>query len=321
MENKEVRSLNARERVGLSVGPADPVTFVEKLIEIEEVGVEQIWVPSGPPSNPDLLTILAAAAMRTRHIKLGTAIVQIFSRHPVFMAQQALSLNGLAPGRLRLGIGTSSPEFAKRVYGVEMERPLAYLREYVQVLRPLLQEGEVHHQGNRLKVDVSLPAASRVPLLISALGPVAFRLAGEIADGALPARAPIPYLLDTAIPAMRAGAAAAGRERPPVVANVPVAFTEDRASALRVGRQAMTFPTTLPTYRNMYMAAGFAEQEITTVADSFVESLLVFGDESKIKERLLELLATEIDELAISVVPVSDAGQEEMRLARLIGRL
>ncbi len=306
MENRENRAL--RERVGLSVLPEEPARLVEKLVEIEEAGVDQIWVASGPPSNPDLLMTLAAA-------------VQIFSRHPVFMAQQALSFNALVPGRLRLGIGTSSPQFAKSVYGVEMERPLAYLREYVQVLRPLLQQGEVHHRGRYFTVDVSLQAASQVPLLISALGPVAFRLAGEIADGALPALGPIPYLLNTALPAMRAGAVAARRDRPPVVAHVPIVFTEDRATALRAGRQAMAFPTTLPTYRNMFMAAGFSEQEITAVSDSFVESLLVFGDESKIKDRLLELLSTEIDELTVGIISVADAVQEEARLARLIGQL
>src|SRR5258708_17468631 len=124
MEQKaEVRSL--RERVGLSVVPADPATLVATLVEIEEAGVDHIWV-GGPPWNPDLLTTLAAAAMRTTYLKLGTAIIQIFSHHPVQLAQQALSLNALSPGRLRLGIGTRSPEFAKRVYGVQMESPLSY---------------------------------------------------------------------------------------------------------------------------------------------------------------------------------------------------
>ena len=319
MEQKEEdRSL--RERVGLSVMPADPATLVATFVEIERAGVDHIWV-GGPPWNPDLLTTLAAAAMRTTHLKLGTAIVQIFSRHPVLLAQQALSLNALVPGRLRLGIGTSSPEFAKHVYGVEMESPLFYLREYVQVLRPLLQQGEVHHQGRYFTVDASLQASSQVPLLIAALGPVAFRLAGEIADGALSALCPIPYLLNTALPALSAGAAAAGRPRPSVVAHVPVALTGDRATALQVGRQAIRFNASLPTYRKMFLAAGFSQQEIDTVSDSFVESLVVFGDESKIRDRLLELLGAGIDELTIGLVPVSDAAQEGIRLARLIGQL
>lgn len=320
MEKKEeVRSL--RERVGMTVVPADPATLVAALVEIEGAGVDHVWVAFGPPWSPDLLTTLATAAARTPHLKLGTAIVQVPSRHPVLMAQQALSFSRLAPGRLRLGIGTGAPELAKSIYGMDMNAPLAYLREYAQVLRPLLEHGEVHHQGRYFTVDVSLQASSQVPLLISALGPAAFRLAGEIADGALPFMCPIPYLLNTALPALRAGAATAGRSRPAVVAHVPIAFTEDRATALQVGRQVMSLYPTRQAYRNMFVAAGFSEQELNMVSDSFVESLLVFGDESRIRDRLLELLSTEVDELTISLVPVSDAVQERTRLARLIGQL
>jgi alkanesulfonate monooxygenase SsuD/methylene tetrahydromethanopterin reductase-like flavin-dependent oxidoreductase (luciferase family) len=319
VQNKETRSL--RERVGMSVLPADPAARVAMLVALEAAGVEQAWVSSGPPWNPDLLTMLAAAAARTTRLKLGTFIVQVSGRHPVLLAQQALSLNSQAPGRLRLGIGPGSPEFAKRAYGVDMEPPLAYLREYAQVLRPLLQQGEVHHQGKRFTVDVSLQAASQVPLLISTLGPRAFQLAGEVADGALPALAPISYLLDTAIPAMNTGAAAAGRARPSLVAHVPIVLTEDRATALQVGQEALRFNTSLPTYRNMYLAAGFSDQEITAVSDRLVESLVISGDESRIKDRLLELLSTEIDELSVALMPVSDAAQESMRLAGLIGQL
>ena len=76
-----------------------------------------------------------------------------------------------------------------------------------------------------------------------------------------------------------------------------------------------------PAYRNMFVAAGFSQEEIDTVSESFIESLLVFGDESRIRDRLLELLSSGIDELTLGLIPVSDAAQEETRLARLIGRL
>jgi F420-dependent oxidoreductase-like protein len=320
MEHKH-NDRSVRERVGMTVLAADPANLVATLVEIEDAGVDHIWTPFGPAWNPDLLTTLAAAAMRTTHLKLGTSIVQVSSRHPVLLAQQALSLNALAPDRLRLGIGTGTPMFAKRMYGVEMEPPLSYLREYVQVLRPLLQQGEVHHQDRFFTTDASLHASTQVPVYIAALGPAAFRLAGEVADGALPFMCPIPYLLNIALPALNEGAVAAGRPRPTLVAHVPVALTEDRATALQAGRQAMTFQTTIPVYRKMFLAAGFSQQEIDTVSDSFVESLLIFGDESKIKDRLLELLATGIDELTIGLVAVSDAIQERGRLAKLLGTL
>jgi len=259
--------------------------------------------------------------MRTTHIKLGTSVLQIFARHPVLLAQQALSLETLAPGRLRLGIGTSSPELGKSIYGVEMERPLAYLREYVQVVRSLLQSGEVHHQGHYFTTDASLGVSAEIPLLIAALGPKAHQLAGEIADGAIPARCPIPYLLDTALPAMREGAAIAGRPCPPIVAPVSVVFTEDRATAFEIGRKRFGTASALPFYRNMYLRAGFSPQEIDTASDRFIENLLIFGNEGKIRESLLKLLATELEELSVNVLTVSDPTQERIRLAKIIGNL
>ncbi|BCL77792.1 LLM class F420-dependent oxidoreductase [Ktedonobacteria bacterium brp13] len=319
MEQKAaVRSL--RERVGISVEADNLKTLVDTIVETEQAGVEQIWV-GGPPWKLETLTALAAAATRTTHLQLGTSVLQVFSRHPVLMAQQALSFDALAPGRLRLGIGTSIQEVGKSIYGVEMERPLAYLREYIQVLRPLLQSGEVHHQGRSFTTDVSLSASSQIPILISALGPVAFRLAGEIADGAIPAYCPIPYLLNTALPAMREGAAAAKRSRPPIIAHVQIAFTEDRATALQIARQRLAFAATISVYRNMFIGAGFSPQELDTASDRFVESLIVFGDDSKIRERLLELLGTELDELVVGISPISDATQETIRLAKIIGQL
>ncbi len=167
---KEVRSL--RQRVGIMVA-GDPATVVTTLIGLEEVGVDRAWVPSGPLWNPDVLTTLAAAAARTSHLKFGTNIVQVTSRHPTFMAQQILSIDSLAPGRLTLGIGTGSAITAKSIYGTEMKAPLAYLRNYIQILRPLLQQGEVHHQEPPFITDVKLAATSQTPIYISALGPAA----------------------------------------------------------------------------------------------------------------------------------------------------
>jgi hypothetical protein len=76
-----------------------------------------------------------------------------------------------------------------------------------------------------------------------------------------------------------------------------------------------------PAYHNMFIAAGFTEQDINPISDRLIESLLVFGNEGKIRDRVLELLSAGIDALALSLVPVSDATQERVRLARLVGRL
>jgi F420-dependent oxidoreductase-like protein len=316
-QKHDTRPLRERVSLILEAGP----TLVSRVIETEEAGITQVWVGTGPVTNPDLLIRLAAAAARTRQIKLGTAIIPISTRHPVFLAQQALAFDLEAPGRLLLGVGPGAPQMATQVYQREIEPPLAYLREYLQVLRPALHEGEVHHKGRFFTTDVKLPATAQIPLLVSALGPGAFRLAAEIADGAVPFLCPISYLLDTALPTMSTAAAAAGRPRPKLVAHVSLALSEDRAAVFQAVRRTLGFFGTLPSYRRMFQAAGFSEEEIRPAADRLIEQLVISGSESRIKDRLLELLATDIDELMLSFIGIADAGQESARLTRLLGLL
>ena len=123
------------------------------------------------------------------------------------MAQQALSIYDIAPGRLRLGIGPSHQSIIEGIYGLPQTTPLAHLREYVNVLRTVLWEGKVDHHGQFFNVKVTFPSTSHIPVLISTLGKKAFQLAGEIADGALSFMCPVPYLIRTAIPTMHAAAA------------------------------------------------------------------------------------------------------------------
>src|SRR5438309_11849996 len=105
---------------------------------------------------PDTLTIFAAAAMRTTSTRLGTAILPTYPRQPLALAQQALALGDLAPGRLRLGVGPSHRPSIEGVYGIAMTSPLEHLREYVAVLRAALWEGTVDHHGRFFSVKTTL---------------------------------------------------------------------------------------------------------------------------------------------------------------------
>jgi alkanesulfonate monooxygenase SsuD/methylene tetrahydromethanopterin reductase-like flavin-dependent oxidoreductase (luciferase family) len=144
-----------------------------------------------PPWSPDVLTTLAAAATKTFTVRLGTSIVPTYPRHPFILAQQALSLYDIAPGRLRLGIGPSHQAIIEGIYGLPQTTPLAHLREYVKVLRAALWEGKVDHHEHFFNVIVTLPRTTQIPVLISTVGKKAFQLAGEIADGALSSMCPV----------------------------------------------------------------------------------------------------------------------------------
>src|SRR5687768_13705788 len=106
-------------RIGLVVRGRDTAAAMAAIVAAEAAGVRQIWMTQGATA-PDTLAIFAAAATRTSQVRLGTAIVPTYPRHPLALAQQALALTDLAPGRLRLGVGTSHRNTVEGVYGLPL---------------------------------------------------------------------------------------------------------------------------------------------------------------------------------------------------------
>jgi F420-dependent oxidoreductase-like protein len=307
-------------RVGLVVRGADAAEAVANIVAAEAAGVRQVWMTQGA-NAPDTLAIFAAAATRTSHVGLGTAIVTTYPRHPMVMAQQALTVTDLAPGRLRLGLGGSHRSTIEDTYGQSLTAPMAHLREYLGIVRALLWDGAIEHQGAHFRVKATFPRTPRPPLLISALRAGAFRLAGEITDGAISWVCPAPYLLQTALPALRAGAAAAGRSAPPLVAHVPVAVTGDRVAALAAARQALASYARQPFYAAMFADAGYAIGPDGSLPDALLDELVVIGEEDAIARRLHHLLDQGLDELLVMAIPVADGAAEFAQLSRLVGAL
>lgn len=310
-----------RERVGLVVDGSNAAVAVKTIAAAEAAGVRQIWMAQ-PPVWPDVLMMFAAAVTRTSTVCLGTSITPTYPRHPLVLAQQVLALYDLAPGRLRLGIGPSHRFIIEDIYGLQQRTPLAHLREYLGVLRAALWEGKVDHHGHFYNVIATLPRRSQIPILISTLGKSAFQLAGQIADGALTWVCPVPYLLRTGIPALHTSATAVGRSPPPLVAHVLVAVTEDRRAVLAAGHQMLDFYAKIPFYANMFSNAGFSLISDQALPDALVDSLVISGNESTVAARFTELLAAGLDELMVSLVPTTGAGDDEQELLmHLIGRL
>ncbi|MFL5628725.1 MAG: LLM class flavin-dependent oxidoreductase [Ktedonobacteraceae bacterium] len=311
---------SARARIGLAIEKREAMAAISAIADAEAAGVEQVWMTQSPPTL-DTLTLFAAAATRTKHIRMGTSIVPTYPRHPLVLAQQALTVSDLAPGRLRLGVGPSHRPSIEGVYGLQQTAPLAHLSEYVAVLRAALWEGRVDYHGNYFNVTATLPRTASIPILISALREGAFHLAGEIADGAISWLCPVPYLLNKALPALRAGARARGRPTPPLVAHILVALNEDEKVAQDAARKRIQYYTALPFYARMFADAGFPVTPDGTGLEALARSLVVYGNEAAIARQLTELLAQGLDELLVLLVPVQDASHELGQLVRLIGSM
>lgn len=305
---------------GLVIPRGNASALVARIAQAEQRGIERAWTTVGGPTA-DPVTAYAAAGAATGRIGLGTAVTPTYPRHPITLAAQAIALNDLAPGRIRLGVGTSHRPTIEGGYGIPMGKPLAHLREYVTILRSLLWEGSVDFAGDYFTVKTALPpsvAAPEIPVPISALRPNAFRLAGEIADGAISWVTPIDYLTETALPAMRAGADAAGRERPPLVAHVPVAVSTDRAAARAAFRAQFPVYPKLPFYAAMFAAAGYPVTAEAEMSDDLVDVLTVSGNPDEVRARLEEIRSRGIDELMISHVAVADEAEELTALSEVM---
>jgi F420-dependent oxidoreductase-like protein len=303
--------------VGVHVAAPTAAATVEGIVAAEEAGIDCAWLTSGGV-RPDPFAVFAAAAGRTSHIRFGTSIVPILPRHPLAMAQGAIAVDSLAPGRLRLGIGPSHRPGMVDDFGLPFERPLEYLREYVHVLRELFATGKVSHEGPRITARGQAAGPAAVEVLASALRPNAFRLCGEITDGAISWVCPLPYLRDVALPALREGAAAAGRDAPPLIAHVPVAVSEDKEAVRAAASRQLSIYPRLPFYSRMFQDAGFPEAAEGQMSERMVDALVVHGSAEPVKERLRELPSFGAAELlAMPIVPPGDSATLPRTLAAL----
>ncbi|GHO67991.1 LLM class F420-dependent oxidoreductase [Ktedonobacter sp. SOSP1-52] len=325
-----------RDRVGICIEGTDPVDSLNKIRAAELAGIQQVWMTAGGAGDgsPDTLTLFAAAAAQTERIRLGTAITMTYLRHPLLMAQQALMIHALAPGRLRLGIGPGARESLAGWYGLPMTAPLSYQKEYMQILRGSLWESNADFRGTFFQTsnavqmgnfDAVITASqnAQIPLLTAALGSKAFQQAGEIADGALSWMCPVPYLLNQAKPALQAGAERRSRAVPPLIAHLMVAMSTDEAAALAAVRQRVQVYARVSGYARAFVRAGFAravEGDEKTL-DALARALVISGDESTVRQRIQELVEEGLDELMLQLVPVASEASERDQLLHLVGSL
>jgi F420-dependent oxidoreductase-like protein len=273
--------------IGVQLSDRDPRALVETIRRADERGVGAAWTPQGGVM-PDTMVLLGAAAMITNRIKLGTSIVPTWPRAPILMAQQAMGMEALAPGRFRLGIGPSTPAAMGPLYDANYRKPLTQLREYLTIIRSFLHDGAVDFHGEFAGARVRLREPIDVPVLASALSAGAFRLCGEAADGAISWMCPWDYLKGTAIPAMREGAAAASRDLPPLVAHVPICLSTNHDEVRAAAQEQVGSYGTFPVYQAMFKASGFPDTA-EGFSDELIDALVAFGNEDQIIERLAQI--------------------------------
>lgn len=308
-------------KIGLHVSQATAQKTVDAIVAAEKAGVECAWLTVGGLA-PDPFAIFGAAAQHTDKILFGTSIVPTFPRHPLAMAQGAIAVDSLAPGRLRLGVGPSHKPAIEGTWGIPFERPLEHLREYLTILRGVLETGAIDHSGKRFTArGQSGTGKTGVTLMASALRTNGFRVCGELADGAISWVCPLPYLRDVAVPALKEGAAKAGRPVPPLIAHVPVVVSEDLHAVREGARRQIGFYPRVPFYSQMFQDAGFPEAAQGELSDRMIDALVVHGTAAQVKARLRGLPDFGANELlAMAILPPGDS-EATARTTAVLGEL
>ncbi len=311
----------AQKRLGVQVIGAGSAAVLAGIEKAEELGIQAAWMTTGG-AGPDALTLFAAAAVRTQRIMLGTSITPTFPRHPLAVAGQVQVIVHLAPGRFRLGVGTSGRAGTEEIFGVNFRVPLAHLREYLRVLKAFLQEGSVDFDGRHYHAHARISAPIDLPVMASALGAQAFELCGAEADGAISWVCPGAYLGDVGIPAMKRGADRAGRPVPPLIAHAPVCVHDNADEARAAVRQQFGYFARSPFYQNMFTAAGFPETSQGTWSDAMIDAVALWGSESQVAEKLQGLFSMGAAEVLASPVPAgADRDRSLDRTLRLLGQV
>lgn len=231
--------------------------LTEQVAEAAELGFASFWTPQ--IFDLDALTALALVAQKVPDIRLGTAVVPTYPRHPMTLAIQALTVSQATGGRLDLGIGLSHQPVVEGMWGMSFDRPVKHLADYLDILLPLLHDGRVSHTGELVTGRGQLGIrADAPPVLVAALGPQMLRLTGRRADGTITWMTGPRTIGELTVPTITEAASSAGRPAPQVVAAVPVCITTAvDAARERAGKDYEIYGQ-LPSYRAMLDREGMA---------------------------------------------------------------
>lgn len=203
----------------------------------EELGLDAFWY-ADEKFYRETYTGLAACALATSRITLGTAVTEPYTRHPALTALAVASLDELSGGRAVLGYGAGRVGFPQM--GIALERPAVRLREAIHVIRRLWAGERFSFKGEAITwsdAALQFPTRAGIPVYLAADGPHTLRLAGEVADGVIVAHCASPLILRPKVKLVQQGWAKAGRSSgPEVLARLDVSLSRDHKAAIYQGR-------------------------------------------------------------------------------------
>jgi alkanesulfonate monooxygenase SsuD/methylene tetrahydromethanopterin reductase-like flavin-dependent oxidoreductase (luciferase family) len=265
----------------------------------DELGYDSFWVPEA--WGYEISTLLTEMALATKRIKLGTGILNVYSRSPGLIAMTAATIDEISEGRFILGLGPSGKNVIEGFHGRKFDKPLTQVRDVIRVVRTLLAGGKlsdahaelVEYRPFTLEMK---PARASIPIYVAALRPKAIESIGELADGWIPTFWPYERLAEGRA-LIEAGAKKAGRD-PSAIATAPFttvlplggdagAMMARRIISFYIGGMGEYYTELLTGFgfgddckriAALYQDKATRAQAAAAVPDKMIEALTISGD-------------------------------------------
>lgn len=314
--------------MGLRVPDAEWRATRDAAVLADDLGYSSLTV--GESWGGDAFTTVAQFAAVTSRIGVGTSIVPVFARTPANIAMTSLNLDRMSEGRFSLGLGTSGQLVVEDLHGERFSKPMARMREYIDIIRKATRGERLNHDGEffhtqRFTLQIR-PFREGLPIYIASLGPESLRITGELADGWLPIFL-APSRMATAVAEIKASAEAAGRSMSDIKVSPQVStyVTDDAAEARNRERPHIAFYIggMGVFYHQYWRRIGFAEEAdriraayqarardeaASLVTDEMVDAVTIIGTPDECRTQMQSFFDAGVDEIRL-VLNEQDKGR------------
>jgi len=308
-------------RIAFSLGSLHSVNQVLECSEIlSKTDVDTIWIPE--TWGMENFSMLSAVSNMITTQKIGSSIINIYSRSPAVIAMGAVTIDTLSNGRLILGLGTSSLPLVETFHGYKFEKPVQRMKEYIEIIRLILSGKQVNYTGEifNLKNFALLikPKRESIPIYLAAINQKMVDLTWNIGDGIIFYLRPLNEMKET-ITKMQS------KKKIDVTCQIITCVAEDSDTAITRAKKTLAFYVSVGTiYREFLAKNGFKNETSNIfdefeksgfksnhelVTDSMLHSLCIAGNSNECKKQLQKFCETGIDLPIIQFNPVGDTSE------------
>ncbi len=318
-------------RLGFSLGSLLSVNEIMECSRIlSQYNPDSIWIPE--TWGMDCCPMLSTVSQVAKKPKIGSSIINIYSRTPALIAMSAVTLDTISDGRFILGLGTSSQAIVSEWHGMEFKNPVERMTEYVHIIREIISGKKVDYDGHffHLKNFTLLikPKRASIPIYLAAINQKMVDLTWKIADGVIFYLRPLPELQNTISKMQK-------RKKIDIACQLITCVSNDEEKAILRAKKTIAFYVSVgKIYREFLANAGFKSETLAIfeeykksglkdnhayVSDSMVHALAICGTPNDIANKVTRFVRAGVDLPIIQFNPVGNTMESFKLLVSSLG--